>query len=67
MDILGNIYNDSKALNYHKKFAMRMFDCIQERQMETQFFLKGHTNEYQFYFICIIDLWLPTLSGIGNP
>lgn len=56
MDILRNIYNDSKALNYHKKFARRMFDCIQERQMETQFFLKGHTNEYQFYFICFIDL-----------
>lgn len=37
MDILGNIYNDSKALNYHKKFAMRMFDCIQERQMESAY------------------------------
>lgn len=56
MDILGNIYNDSKALNYHKKFAMRMFDCIQERQMESEFYLKSHTNQNHFYFISIIYL-----------
>lgn len=56
MDILGNIYNDSKALNYYKKFAMRMFDCIQERQMESEFYLKSHTNQNYFYFISIIYL-----------
>lgn len=58
MDISGytGIYKNSKALNYHKKFAMMMFDCIQERQMESEFYLKSHTNKYHFHFISIIYL-----------